>query len=96
MARRQYLIAYDISDDKRRTGVHTALTGQGDRVQFSVFLCALSPAELAALRGRLLALIHAREDQVVIIDLGVPPADAAATMECLGKRYNPPVRVQVF
>jgi len=95
MARKQYLIAYDISDDKRRANVFKTLVGQGDHVQYSVFLCALSPSEQIALRAKLDELIHAREDQVMIVDLGTA-ASASPLIECLGKRYNPSIRVQVF
>lgn len=95
MARRQYLITYDISDDKRRTGVFKTLMGQGDHVQFSVFLCALSPVELAGLRARLTELIHARDDQVLVVELGPDPGAAESVVECLGRRYDPRARVQV-
>lgn len=96
MTRRQFLIAYDISDDKRRTGVFNTLKGQGDHVQFSVFLCALDPQELAALRGRLLALINTRADQIVIVDLGSCETAADFSIDCLGRRYTPTTRVQIF
>lgn len=36
-----YVVSYDIPDDKRRTRVHSALTGFGTWVQFSVFECFL-------------------------------------------------------
>ncbi len=94
--RRQYLIAYDISDDKRRTRIFTTLMGQGDHVQFSVFLCALNPRELASLRARLAEVVHARDDQVIIVDLGQSDGDYGPLLDCLGKRYNPPTRVQVI
>lgn len=96
MARRQYLVAYDISDDKRRTKVFETLTGQGDHVQFSVFLCALNPQELATLRGALQSLIDARQDQIILVELGVSHSRANLPLECLGKPYNPATRVQVF
>ena len=96
MSRRQYLVAYDISDDKRRTRVFKTLFGQGDHVQFSVFLCAMNGQELAELRGSLSELIHAREDQVIIVDLGPGESRADLPLECLGKPYNPASRVQVF
>ena len=95
MSRRRYLIAYDVSDDKRRSGVFKTLVGNGDHVQFSVFLCALNPRELAGLRGRLSELIHAKEDQVIMVDLGPSDAGLETLLECLGKRYNPATRVQV-
>lgn len=96
MARKQYLITYDISDDKRRTGVFKTLVAQGDHVQFSVFLCALNPMELASLRAGMSELINNREDQVIIVDLGAAKSDSSPLLDCLGKRYNPPTRVQVI
>jgi CRISPR-associated protein Cas2 len=47
--RRRYVISYDISDDKRRTRVFELLLGNGDHVQFSVFLADLSQRELIVL-----------------------------------------------
>lgn len=95
MARRQYIIAYDISDDKRRAAVFKSLMANGDHLQFSVFLCTLNAMELANLRARLTELIHLRDDQVIIVDLGARE-DAATLLDCLGKRYNPTARVQVI
>lgn len=95
MARRQYLITYDISSDKRRTAVFKELVGQGDHVQYSVFLCSLSPQELAGLRATLSEMIHEREDQIIIVDLGRAENDTNRVLECLGKRYNPTVRVRI-
>ncbi len=43
MARRHFLITYDISDDKRRTKVFHTLQANGDHAQFSVFLCNSTP-----------------------------------------------------
>jgi len=96
MTRRRYLIAYDISGDKRRTAVFKLLLSQGDHVQYSVFLCELSAKELAGVRGRLSELIHARDDQVIIVDLGAAAGDTDTLVDCLGKRYTPTQRVQVF
>lgn len=96
MSRRQYLITYDISDDKRRTSVFKTLVGQGDHVQFSVFLCALNRLEFAGLRARLGELIHDREDQVIFVDLGITENESGTILDCLGKRYNPISRVRVF
>lgn len=96
MARRQYLISYDIADDKRRTQVFKTLTGQGDHVQFSVFLCALNRREWADLRGRLGEMIHHRDDQIIILDLGDADSDIQRILDCLGKRYNPAPRVRII
>lgn len=95
MTRRHYLITYDISGDKRRTAVFKTLIGQGDHVQYSVFLCALNPQELAGLRATLDQTIHHGEDQVIIVDLGRAENDVDLVLECLGKRYNPMTRVRI-
>jgi len=94
--RKRYLIAYDVSDDKRRTTIFKALMGNGDHVQFSVFICQLSDVELARLKGTLVESVNARQDQVVILDLGPADSDLASTLECLGKAYLPPARVMVI
>ncbi len=95
MARRQYLVAYDISDDKRRTRVFEALKDNGVHVQFSVFFCELSAQELAGLRGRLSGLINAAADQIILLDLGDAENPLERILECLGRRYHPPGRVQI-
>ena len=94
--RKRYLIAYDVSDDKRRTAIFKTLMGNGDHVQFSVFLCQLSDVELARLKGNLTESVNARQDQVVILDLGPADSDLASRLECLGKAYTPPARVMVI
>jgi CRISPR-associated protein Cas2 len=59
-----YLIAYDISDDRRRTKVHKLLCGFGQWTQYSLFECFLTDKELVALHGRLDKLLKADEDNV--------------------------------
>ena len=94
--RKRYLIAYDVSDDKRRNAIFKTLMGNGDHVQFSVFLCQLSDVELARLKGSLTGSVNARQDQIVILDLGPADCDLASRLECLGKAYTPPARVMVI
>jgi len=56
------LVAYDITDDRRRTRVTKVLARRGRRVQYSVFLLSSgTPGEVAA---ELSPLIEAREDNV--------------------------------
>ena len=64
-----YVVSYDISDDKRRTRVHSALTGFGVWVQYSVFECFLDRKQRLLLEARLLKEIHQREDTVRIYGL---------------------------
>lgn len=95
MPRRHYLITYDISDDKRRTQVFHALEDQGDHLQYSVFLCELSRREHAELRARLTPLIHRREDQLMLLDLGPAHVNLESAMEIVGRPHEPLVRTLI-
>ncbi len=66
----RYVIAYDVVDDARRVRVAKKLQAYGDRVQFSVFWVAVSPAKLVRLKAALTALIDQNEDSVLMCDLG--------------------------
>lgn len=70
MARRRYLLAYDISEDARLRQVHGVAKAYGYPLQYSVFLCDLDRTELTRLKWALGGVIHHGEDRVVIIDLG--------------------------
>jgi CRISPR-associated protein Cas2 len=94
--RRRYLIAYDVSDDKRRTGVFKTLESNGDHVQYSVFVCDLNARELAELKGRLAGLINLRQDQVLILDMGSADAETREVLQCIGKAYEIQARVMVI
>ena len=94
--RNRYLIAYDVSDDKRRTRIFKTLMGNGDHVQFSVFFCDLSDVELMRLKGSLAEAVNHRQDQVIILDLGPADSDLHARLECIGMAYSPPARVSVI
>ena len=93
--RRRYVISYDIADDKRRTRVFELLLGNGDHVQYSVFLSDLSQRELIVLRDKLLEIINEREDQILIIDLGKETRSLENSLEVIGKSYQPPARSMV-
>ena len=75
MARRRRLIAYDIADPGRLRRVIRVMEGYGTRLQYSVFLCDLSGAELVRWQVDILDIVFLREDSVVAIDLGVPGAE---------------------
>ncbi len=93
--RRHHLVSYDISDDKRRTRVFEACKDAGDHTQYSVFLCELTPMELAQLRTLLDSLIHHDEDQILILDLGPAHHALDTGMEVLGRAWEPPTRCLV-
>lgn len=46
VSKETYLIAYDISDDKKRAKVMSALLAYGNRVQYSVFEVVLTDSQL--------------------------------------------------
>jgi CRISPR-associated protein Cas2 len=64
-----YVVSYDIPDDRRRTRVHSALTGFGTWVQYSVFECFLDRKQRLLMEARLLKEIHQKEDTVRIYGL---------------------------
>ena len=95
-SRRHYLVSYDVSDDKRRTRLFKMLEAEGDHAQYSVFFCDLTPAELASLRAQMCDIIHDREDQVLILDLGAADRPLEHGLEVLGSPYDPLTRTLVI
>lgn len=81
-----YVVSYDIPDDKRRTRVHSALTGFGTWVQYSVFECFLNRKQRLLLEARLLEEIHQREDTIRIYGLC---ATCKTKVEVLGRGDAP-------
>ncbi|HEU5374796.1 MAG TPA: CRISPR-associated endonuclease Cas2 [Ktedonobacteraceae bacterium] len=64
-----YVISYDVSDDRRRTRIHSVLTSFGTWVQYSVFECFLNRSQRILLEARLLKELHQREDTIRIYGL---------------------------
>jgi CRISPR-associated protein Cas2 len=64
-----WLVAYDISDDRRLRKVAQTCEDFGYRKQYSVFLCRVSATEFVRLRSRLYDIISLTEDQVLFIPL---------------------------
>jgi CRISPR-associated protein Cas2 len=90
MTRRRYLMAYDIADPKRLRRVCSLMEDHGDRLQYSVFLCDLSIAELAELEAAVTAVMHLVHDSVVRIDLGPTFSPAAIRTIGRGQRMRHP------
>ena len=83
--RRRYLLAYDISDEKRLRQVHKVVKGFGWPMQYSVFICDLDKMELIALRSELGRVMHHQADSVAIIDLGEPRERGRSCFEFMGR-----------
>lgn len=47
---RNFIVCYDIANDKERNSLSKLLAGYGDRVQLSVFACYLDSTEFRQLR----------------------------------------------
>lgn len=57
-----YIIAYDVSDDRRRSKAHKILCGYGAWTQYSLFECYLTPKQYLALRARLERVLSPAQD----------------------------------
>jgi CRISPR-associated protein Cas2 len=92
-----YIVAYDIADPKRLQRVHRTMRGYGDPLQYSVFRCMLSPSERVLLIAALTPIIHHRDDQVLLINLGPADGRAQTSFETLGRALaSGPDRVAVI
>jgi CRISPR-associated protein Cas2 len=96
--RRCYIVAYDICDEEdkprsqRLREVEKTMEAYGERIQYSVFRCELTPMKRATLEGILEEIIHHDKDQILFIDLGPVPGRGERCIRSLGKPYAPPER----
>lgn len=81
MARKRYLIAYDIRDDRRLRRVCKLMEGYGTRLQYSVFLCDLSDREILLWEAEINQLMAIDVDSVVYVDIGTTEL---ATVQVIG------------
>jgi CRISPR-associated protein Cas2 len=84
--RHLYLVAYDVSDDKRLRRVYRAMRGFGDPLQYSVFQCSLSDVERMKMEETLRALLNLVEDRVMIVDIGPVAGRARVAFDFIGRR----------
>ncbi len=82
---RRTLVAYDASDDIRRSRLANKLQTYGDRVQYSVFVVDASPAKLRRLRSEVREIIDLKEDSVLFCDLGLVSAIQDGHFDCMGR-----------
>ena len=83
-----YIVAYDISDQKRWRSIFKLLHGYGEWLQLSVFQCRLSRRRHAELIATLDELIHHAEDHVIMLDLGLADSVKLRVVS-LGKNFQP-------
>ena len=70
MDQRLYIVAYDISDQRRWRRIFTLMKGYGEWVQLSVFQCRLPRQQHAELVSLIDGIIHHSEDHVLLLDFG--------------------------
>lgn len=87
--RNTFLVTYDICHEKRLARVHKIMRGFGEHLQYSVFECQLTQADLARCRHRLGEVINYREDQVLFVNLGPADGRGDRVITALGKPYSP-------
>ena len=90
--RTAYLVTYDVTDPDRLRKVYKVMRRYGDHLQLSVFRCVLGDIELVRMRQDLLDVIHAREDQVLVVNLGPEEGRAEGSITALGRAYTHPER----
>jgi len=61
------LVCYDISRDASRARVAAYLQQWGDRIQRSVYICAVAPGELSEMVGRVEQMIDPDTDAVHLL-----------------------------
>ena len=64
------------------------MTGYGDRIQYSVFVCDLSPKEFVFMKADLIDLINADEDKVMMVDLGSADKDVDKRITAIGMNLD--------
>jgi CRISPR-associated protein Cas2 len=82
-----YIVAYDISDQRRWRRVFRLMNGYGEWLQLSVFQCRLSQRRRVELKLALGEILDHAQDHVVILDLG-PAASIRPRVESLGKPFT--------
>jgi CRISPR-associated protein Cas2 len=84
MARRRYLLLYDVRDELRLRRVHDVALAFGEALQYSVYVCDLTPSELIQLKWSLSLVIHSRLDSIALVDLGGSDSSFADRFTFLG------------
>ena len=90
-----YIVAYDISDQKRWRRVYNLMNGYGEWLQLSIFQCRLSIQRHAELIALLDGIIHHKDDHLVLLDLGLAE-HVVPRVVSLGKTFTAVTREPVI
>lgn len=83
--RRCYLVCYDIKNAKRLNRIFKVMKGYGERWQYSIFFCPLKSIDRVRLQADLEQEMNLKEDQVLIIDLGIDEKQARDGVRTIGQ-----------
>lgn len=86
-----YIVCYDITDEKRLRKVFKSLSGIGTHLQYSMFFCKLTWPELEELKEKLGGIIEDSED-----DIRIYPLPSKVKCSVLGKGDRVPEGVEIF
>ena len=84
-----YIVNYDITDQKRLRKVFLLMQGHGERMQYSVFRCALSDRERITLIAKLTSVVKHDADQVLFFPLGPVGGVDDQRIDAVGMPYRP-------
>lgn len=84
--RHLYLVAYDVSEDRRLRRVYRAMRGFGDPLQYSVFQCSLSDVERMKMEETLRNILNLTEVRVMIVDIGPAAGRARFAFDFIGRQ----------
>ncbi len=83
--KKNYIVGYDISDQRRLARVAKVMKSFGGRIQYSFFHCFISDSQKKKMLERLKKEIHQQEDQVVVIPVTERQLNE---IECVGYKLN--------
>lgn len=91
MARRRYVVAYDIRNPTRLRRVHKTMKCFGYPLQYSVFICDLDAREKITMRQEVGEIINHRADSIAIVDLGDAEGRGQECFEFMGTNRGLPI-----
>ncbi len=68
----RYLLCYDVRDAARLRRTAKVAEAWGHRIEYSVFVCDLTPVERARFERALRDVLNLAVDRAVLVDLGPP------------------------
>ena len=83
------LVCYDIADPKRLRQVFDICRAFGSHLQYSTFCATLTPMSRAELIAQLTAVMHQRDDRILLIKLGPEGTETASRFTALGRQTIP-------